>query len=204
MNTFLQVAVKNPYIVNLASQVKRKVHKRESDYSNIRIHPVFTNISSTASKFLEGDDTPLSRAIDTLQSTLLVHPVQGNLTIPPKCIEYTYGLNKGKCRWSPLPSPSYYRCGEFGVIPQSYIGTREGCFTSFGPCVTKGPNGSGIPNADYLLFVSASSTGKFSLSICNPLSIICSSLVVFLEIPFQSFQLQKFNLSLALSCLLSS
>ena len=80
MNIFLQIAVKNPYIVNLASQ-RGRLHKRESDYSNIRIHTVFTNISSTASEFIEGGNTPLSRATDTLQSTLLVHPVQGNLTI---------------------------------------------------------------------------------------------------------------------------
>ena len=160
MNIFLQVAVKNPYIVNLASQ-RGRFHKRESDYSNIRIHPVFTNVSSTASEFVHGDDTPLSRAIDTLQSTLLVHSVQGNLTIPPKCIEYTHGSNKGKCKWPSLPI-SEYKCGEFGVIPLSYIGTREVCLTPSGPCVTKGPNGTGLPNADYLLFVSASSTSKFS------------------------------------------
>ena len=160
MNIFLQVAVKNPYIVNLASQ-RRRFHKRESaDYSNIRIHAVFTDISSTASEFIEGDNTPLSRAIDTLQSTLLVHPVQGNLTIPPRCREYTEGSNKGKCKWPSLPI-SEYRCGEFGVIPQSYIGTKEVCLTSSGSCVTRGPNGPGLPNADYLLFVSASSTSKF-------------------------------------------
>ena len=166
---FLQVAEKHPYIVNLASQGE-KVHKRESGYSNIRIHPVFTNIASTTSSFLEGDNTPLSRAIDTLQSTLLVHPVQGNLTIPPKCTEYYYGLNKGKCRQSSISS-SDYRCGEFGVIPSSYIGTREVCNTSYGSCETDGPNGPGLPNADYLLFVSASSTSKFNLCTYDPLII---------------------------------
>ena len=147
------------------------MHKRGSGYSNIRIHPVFTSISSNASAFLQGDNTPLSRAIDTLQSTLLVHPVQGNLTIPPKCTEYTYGLNKGKCRWSSLPRHSDYRCGKFGIIPLSYIGIREVCNTSYGSCVTKGPNGPGLPNADYLLFVSASSTSKLNLSTCDHLTI---------------------------------
>ena len=161
MNIFLQVAVKNPYIVNLASQ-SGKFHKRESGYSNIRIHPVFTDVSSTASAFIYGDDTPLSRAIDTLQSTLLVHPEQGNLTIPPRCTEFTNGLNKGKCEQS---LSSDYSCGEFGVIPQSYIGTREVCSSSSGSCVTEGPDGPGLPNADYLLFVSASSTGKFSVTL---------------------------------------
>ena len=132
------------------------MHKRQLSYSNIRIHPVFTNIASTATVFLQGDNTLLSRAIDTLERLLLVHPVQGNLTIPPKCTEYTYGSNIGKCK-SPLPSQSDYECGRHGVIPLSFVGTREVCDSSQGGlCTTKGPNGTGLPNADYLLFVSAS------------------------------------------------
>ena len=157
MLLFLQIAEEHPYIVDLASQGKG-IHKRQSSYSNIRIHPVFTNIASTATAFLQGDNTPLSRAIDTLESLLLVHPVQGNLIIPPTCIEYIYGLNAGKCRY--LPSQRNFRCGEFGVIPLSYIGTREVCRSSNGSCRTRGPNGPGLPNADYLLFVSASFTCK--------------------------------------------
>ena len=147
-----------PYIVDLASQGERpRVHKRQLSYSNIRIHPVFTNIASTATAFVQGVNTPLSRAIDTLESLLLVRPVQGNLIIPPTCTEYTYGLNAGKCR-SPLPSQSNFMCGAFGVIPLSSIGTREVCTSSYGSCTIQGPNGTGLPNADYLLFVSASST----------------------------------------------
>ena len=138
------------------------MHKRQLSYSNIRIHPIFTNIASSATEFIQGDNTPLSRAIDTLKSTLLVRPVQGNLIIPPTCTEYTYGLNEGKCR-SPLPSQSNYRCGQFGVIPLSYIGTREVCTSSYGSCTTEGPDGPGLPNADYLLFVSASSTCEFPI-----------------------------------------
>ena len=157
----MQIVKENPYIVSLAGQGER-VHKRQTSYSNIRIHPVFTNIASTASGFVRGDDAPLSRAIDTLQTTLLVHPVQGNLIIPPMCTEYTYGLNEGKCI-SPLPSQNKYKCGQFGVIPPSYIGTREVCTLSNGSCTTEGPNGFGLPNADYLLFVSASSTCEFTL-----------------------------------------
>ena len=121
-------------------------------------------MSSTAIQFLQGDNTPLSRAIDTLKSTLMVRPVQGNFTIPPMCTEYTFGLNEGKCI-SPLPtqSASDYTCGQFGVIPLSYIGTREVCTSSDGPCTMEGPNGPGLPNTDYLLFVSAYSTCKFPL-----------------------------------------
>ena len=149
--------------MNLASEGEG-IRKRQSTFSNIRIHPIFANVSSAATQFLQGDDNPLSRAIDTLQSTLMVRPVQGNFTIPPMCTEYAYGSNVGKCV-SPLPtqSTSDYTCGEFGVIPLSYIGTREVCISSDGPCTTEGPNGPGLPNTDYLLFVSAYSTSKFSL-----------------------------------------
>ena len=153
----MQIAERNPYIVDLASQGER-VHKRQLSYSNIRIHPVFTNIVSTATAFVQGDNNPLSRAIDTLESLLLVHPVQGNFLIPPTCREYTYGSNKGKCK-SPLPSQSDYECGRHGVIPLHYIGTREVCNSSqYDSCTIQGPNGTGLPNADYLLFVSASSS----------------------------------------------
>ena len=92
----------------------------------------------------------------------MIHPVQDNLIIPPNCTEYTYGVNKGKCR-SPLPSQSSYDCGEYGTIPLSYIGLREVCssYNLSSSCILQGPNGVGLPNADYLLFVSASSSCKF-------------------------------------------
>ena len=136
------------------------IHKRELGYSNIRIHPVLSsNIASRANVFLQGDNSPLSRAINTLQSLLLIRPVQGNLTIPPKCLEYTSGVNEGKCV-SPLPPQSDYKCGRYGVIPPSYIGTREVCNSSNSLCTIEGPDGPGLPNADYLLFVSVASTCK--------------------------------------------
>ena len=88
----------------------------------------------------------------------MVHPVQGNLLIPPMCDDtWSSGINEGKCK-SSLPSQDDYRCGDFGIIPLSYIGTREVCSSANGSCTMEGPNGTGIPNADYLLFVSASTT----------------------------------------------
>lgn len=157
----MQIAERNPHMVNLASQ-GRRVHKRQSSYSNIRIHPVFTNgIFYNANVFLRGDDTPLARAINTIQNILLVRPVQGNLIIPPKCKEYTYGLNKGKCE-SPLSSQNNYKCGPYGVVPLSYIGTREVCLTYDGSCTTQGPDNPGLPNADYLLFISVSARTQLS------------------------------------------
>ena len=195
MLLFLQIAEEHPYIVDLASQGER-VHKRQLSYSNIRIHPVFTSIASTATAFLQGANTPLSRAIDTLERLLQVHPVQGNLLIPPTCREYTYGLNAGKCR-SPLPSQSDYECGDFGVIPLSYIGTRLVCTSSYGSCTMQGPNSTGLPNADYLLFVSASSTCKiFSYTTVNNKSCAVQKLLQFLQIfnKIRKFSLLIFGL----------
>jgi len=95
----------------------------------------------------------------------MVHPVQGNLRIPPECTEYTSGVNMGKCR-SPLPSQSNFVCGRFGTIPLSHIGVREVCtsYNQNSSCTLQGPDGVGLPNTDYLLFVSASSSSsKFSI-----------------------------------------
>ena len=118
------------------------------------------NISSEAESYLYGDNSTLSRAIEILESILMVHPVEGNFVVPPSCDEYfTNGANEGKCR-SLLPSNTSYACGEFGIIPEEYIGTREVCQTYNGPCFLDGSNGTGIPNTDYLLFVSANSTCK--------------------------------------------
>ena len=95
----------------------------------------------------------------------MVHPVEGNLRIPPMCTEYTSGVNKGKCR-SPLLSQRNVNCGRFGTIPLSYIGVREVCTSSnqSSSCTLQGPDGVGLPNTDYLLFVSAVySSSKFSI-----------------------------------------
>ena len=126
--------------------------------ANIRIHPELFSIDRKVSPYVQGRNSILSQAIKTLESVLLlVHPVQGNFRVPPNCTEYTSGVNRGKCR-SPLPSQSNYVCNDFRTIPLSYIGVREVCSSSSqSSCTLQGPNGTGIPNTDYLLFVSASS-----------------------------------------------
>ena len=157
----LQIAERHPHMVDLVSQTRRKINKRQSsvDYSNIRIHVEYTNVDSSADSYVRGPNSVLSDSIKTLESILMVHPVQGNLIIPPMCdVTWFYDSNEGKC--SLLPYESYYECGEFATIPSSYIGTIEVCPTSYGSCSLEGPNGSGLRNADYLLFVSATSSCK--------------------------------------------
>ncbi|XP_065916685.1 uncharacterized protein [Dysidea avara] len=156
-----EIAKRDPHIVDLASQnVNTGEDKRQTSptCANIRIHPELFSIDRKVSPYVQGRNSILSQAIKTLESVLLlVHPVQGNFRVPPNCTEYTSGVNRGKCR-SPLPSQSNYVCNDFRTIPLSYIGVREVCSSSSqSSCTLQGPNGTGIPNTDYLLFVSASS-----------------------------------------------
>ena len=121
---------------------------------------MFVNVTSSAQAYVQAPNGPLLNSITTLAELLMVQPVQGNFVIPPMCSEYTFGPNEGKCR-APLPSQDSYRCGEFGIIPTEYIGTREVCETSDQTeCPQDGPGGAGIPDTDYLLFVSATSTSE--------------------------------------------
>ena len=110
--------------------------------------------------YLQDFHNALSKSIETLQSVLMIHPVEGNLTILPICdFVYSGGPNEGKCV-PPLLPTNNYTCGEFGVINEDYIGVAEVCPNSTSQCTVEGPNGLGIPEADYLLFVSAESSGK--------------------------------------------
>ena len=155
----MQIAERNPHVVNLAVGGKRD-NKRQAlmSYSNIRIHPVFININPIAELHVRSTNSSVSASIETLEKILMVHPVQGNLVIPPICNEFTSGPNVGKCQY--LLPQNLYECGELANISEEYIGVREVCTSLDGPCSLQGPNSTGIPNADFLLFVSASSTCK--------------------------------------------
>ena len=132
-------------------------------YANIRIHPELVNITPSAATLLQGPDSILSQSIKTLESILMVHPVQGNFIFQPLCEEYTSGVNKGKCK-SPLPSQNDIRCADFHEpVSLSYFGVREVCTSpnTTKSCTLQGPNGTGIADTDYLLFASATFSGMF-------------------------------------------
>ena len=120
---------------------------------------MFTNIDSTVESTERSIISSVSASIETLERILMVHPVLGNLVIPPQCVEFTFGVNVGKCQ-DQYPLQYTYSCGELANISQEYIGVREVCSSSDGPCSLQGPNSTGIPDADFLLYVSATSTCK--------------------------------------------
>ena len=100
-------------------------------------------------------DGPLMKVLELLENTLLVRPLQGSLTIPPSCDEYTYGSNEGKCRILHTET----ECGIF-TVPNQFVGTREVCTSTYSSCYESGTNGTGASNTDYLLFVGTSSERK--------------------------------------------
>lgn len=125
------------------------VKRFAAGFSPVRITPYFVEpLSSTFRPQLTSPSGALMKMLSLLTNTLLVRQISGNMKIPPSCSEYTYGPNIGKCRV--IHSTTY--CGSY-TVPRQFIGTREVCSTSYGPCRESGINGTGAANTDFLLFV---------------------------------------------------
>lgn len=126
-----------------------RAERQAISFSPIRITPILIKpIDRRFQVQLTDPKGPLMRALNYLENTLRVRPIHGSFTIPPSCNEYTFGPNKGKCRFPPTTT----QCGIFNV-PQQFVGAREVCSTSSSTCYESGPNGAGATNTDYLLFV---------------------------------------------------
>ena len=126
--------------------------------SPIRITPYFIEpLSSTFRSQLIGQTGVFMKVISLISQTLLVRKISGSFTIPPECDEYTSGANVGKCR----AMHTNTRCGSYAV-PRQFVGKRELCSSSSGSCYDSGPDGGGVANTDFLLFVGTES--KFAWS----------------------------------------
>ena len=138
------------------------VKRFAAGFSPVRITPYFVEpLSSTFRPQLTSPSGALMKMLSLLTNTLLVRQISGNMKIPPSCSEYTYGPNIGKCRV--IHSTTY--CGSY-TVPRQFIGTREVCSTSYGPCRESGINGTGAANTDFLLFVGTQC--KFISRVCIP------------------------------------
>ena len=141
-----------PFIVN--GGVPRD--KRSVGFSRIRISTHFVEpLHAAVREQLTSPMGPFAKALELLSSTLLVRQVQGNLTVQPECDQYAFGPNNGKC-WVLHSSTE---CGPF-PIPDRYLGTREVCTSSDGPCDEEGPRGSGAEETDFLLLVGTQNESK--------------------------------------------
>ena len=132
-------------------QTKHGGHEKRfaGGFSPIRITPHFIEpLSSTFRSQLITQTGVLMKVLSLISQTLLVRPISGGFTIPPGCNKYTYGANTGKCRYMHTTT----RCGSI-TVPRQFVGKRELCSSSSGSCYDSGPDGGGVANTDFLLFV---------------------------------------------------
>ena len=149
-------------------------HEKRSttEFSPIRITPHFVEpLSSTFRTQLTSQNGVLMKVLSLLSNTLQVRPIPGSFTIPPKCDEYTYGRNVGKCR-----NMRTTQCGSY-TVPSQFVGKRELCTSSSGLCYEAGPDGAGVANTDFLLFVRTQSKFTNYWFLTKP-CILCSSIFV--------------------------
>ena len=153
----------------------RKTGKREaSDFSPLRTHVVYHEDVKNHVLFaplFNNIESPLQRALRVLSSSLMVRPIQGNLTVEPDCDEIGFGLNEGKCFAGTVSN--VYSCGRQFNVESPYVGVRESCEGPYGQCREEGPAGYGV-STDYILYVNIAE-GKwnvmqrwvYDIGICN-------------------------------------
>ena len=141
--------------------------EREADFDSIRITPYFVNDRIDASLPAEvfGPEGPLERALVLISQSLSVRRLQGNLVFEPtvSCSNETdVCITAGgscSCNSAAAVMP-FLVCAEV-LIPDDHIGTAELqiCNTDTLQCETVGPNGAGLVDTDFVLYVAALQTG---------------------------------------------
>ena len=142
--------------------------ERESGFQPIRITPYFVNdrIDASLPTDVFGPGGPLEQAMNLLSQALSVRRLQGNLVFKPtvSCgneTEVCVAAGAGSCTCDSATAmlPSLV-CAEV-PFPNGHIGTAETqlCNVANQQCVTVGPNGAGLADTDFVLYVTALQTG---------------------------------------------
>eukprot|EP01135_Chromosphaera_perkinsii_P009019 Nk52_evm37s1569 gene=Nk52_evmTU37s1569 len=137
------------------------------DYQNIRITPVLVgpfDMSLEKQQYLEKTVMPL--AVAQLQIALGVRPIKTRLWLDRGDFEcagrWTSGVNSGKC--AVKRQTSNVMCGSYIKVPDDHLGELEICPSSSDPnsCYMDGQRGQGMPNTDFILYVTAQNIGSCS------------------------------------------
>ena len=138
--------------------------KRQAvEYEPIRITPHLIQDSITGvpdAVFAAGG--PLSQAVALLSEALSVHRVQGKFRIQPALTSCstTFACGGGTCSCDSASTTLAPRtCGDLVTIPDEHIGTVPACNVSVSQCVSVGPNGDGLDDTDFVLYITAIQTG---------------------------------------------
>eukprot|EP01137_Pigoraptor_chileana_P036542 Opistho-2@32345 len=142
-----------------ASNGNRSRRADASTYAAFRVVPYFVDVDSsnaelTTDKISFIKNVIIPRAVDFLNKALKVIPVQGNLQLKRQCYSWCSGGGVIKCK----DYGGDMTCGE-ATVPSVHIApaglySGSGC-TPTGPVAQ--PSGPGVPNADYILYVTANS-----------------------------------------------
>ena len=143
--------------------------EREAGFQPIRITPYFVNgrIDASLPTKVLGPGGPLEQGLNLLSQALSVRRLQGNLVFKPtmSCgneTEVCIAAGGGSCTCNSATAilPSLV-CAEV-PFPNAHIGTAETqiCDVASQQCVTVGPNGAGLADTDFVLYVTALQTGK--------------------------------------------
>ena len=125
------------------------------DYQGIRIKThvlmdsIGSNISPDAMGFLVN---ALNAASQYLEQAILVEPLQGNLRFRPNCT--VSSTNSSECDCGVGENSTLY-CGPHVRVPAEHAG-----MATVQPNVTCGLNGTGVENADTVIYITAISDGK--------------------------------------------
>lgn len=129
--------------------------EREQTLQPIRISIQFVNISDELLSTLQSDDSPIQSAVRYFQSFLSVNQFIENLKAPPTC---DANVEISQC---PTDSLIPAMCGPHVHIPADHTGALVICSTSdMNTCVSRGDDGNGVADSDYVLYVTSQQDGN--------------------------------------------
>lgn len=150
---------------------RRKRQAVEYEPIRITLHLIQGSITGVpGAVFAAGG--PLQQAVDLLSEALSVHRVQGKFRIEPNfACSTTFACGGGTCSCDAASTTITPRtCGALLTIPDEHIGAVPACNASVSQCVLVGPNGAGLDDTDFALYVTAIQTGiqhSASCTVCT-------------------------------------
>ena len=130
--------------------------ERQQTLQPIRISLQYVEASIPAGllALLQSNDGPVKSAVTYFQSFLLVNRFMMNLKAPPTC---EVGNDVSVCPENNLIPPM---CGPHVQVPTDHTGPRVICNRDMTQCETRGNNGNGVANSDYVLYVTSQQDGN--------------------------------------------
>ena len=134
--------------------------ERQQTLQPIRISLQYVEASIPAGllALLQSNDGPVKSAVTYFQSFLLVNRFMMNLKAPPTC---KVGGDVSVCPENNLIPPT---CGSHVQVPADHTGPLVICNLEMTSCVSRGSDGDGVANSDYVLYVTSQQDGNTTMN----------------------------------------